>query len=362
MLWLLVPTALPAQESGAQSTPLQKTDVVGMLIFGDQTEPENAEAIRTHCLTFSPTTGDLQDFRRLAAGDAVMQAIRECAGIVATGDESPPSTSSEPELAGMGPSRAEGAAPPRDSGTARSSVSPERSGTQSGRGQAPVAGESAPREDGLERGAGGESAPRDSRSSEARDPVEIRLMSPSDGARATAGDTLELRFQARQGGKPVTGIRIVALGARSARTSGAAPAASVTGADGEARLEVVAPTRAGEYPVQIAAEARLADTLDLQLEVDPGPAARVLATPRTLRLQGQVGELDLRFLLLDQYENPLAGARVRAVVEDGPLVREGVTDADGRVAFRFPKRQLEPGMTITLHTGQQELLSVPVRK
>lgn len=79
--WLAVPLLLvgAVSASGQDATPLQKSDVVRLLSGGTYTQPEVAEMVRRSCLSFRPTERDLQSFRSLGAGDAVMGAIRGCA-------------------------------------------------------------------------------------------------------------------------------------------------------------------------------------------------------------------------------------------------------------------------------------------
>ncbi len=86
MIALLV--AVPAVVSAQQAEPLAR-DEVERLITGDTySQAEVAEIVRRSCLTFRPTSGDMDRFRSLGAADAVLDAIRSCAA--AEGDEPTP--------------------------------------------------------------------------------------------------------------------------------------------------------------------------------------------------------------------------------------------------------------------------------
>ncbi len=69
------PGAVPAQEAD----PLVKSEVVRLLVTDTYGPEERREIVRRSCLTFSPTAEDLEDFRRLGAGEELLEIIRECA-------------------------------------------------------------------------------------------------------------------------------------------------------------------------------------------------------------------------------------------------------------------------------------------
>lgn len=72
--------AVPADAVHAQeAAPLVKSEVIRLLV-SDTYSPEERQAIvRRSCLTFTPTEGDLEDFRRLGAGEELLRIIRDCA-------------------------------------------------------------------------------------------------------------------------------------------------------------------------------------------------------------------------------------------------------------------------------------------
>lgn len=71
---LAAPGAVRAQEA----EPLVKSEVVRLLVTDTYGPEERRQIVRRSCLTFSPTTEDLEDFRRLGAGEEMLGIIREC--------------------------------------------------------------------------------------------------------------------------------------------------------------------------------------------------------------------------------------------------------------------------------------------
>lgn len=81
--------AVPAVEARAQeAAPLVKSEVVRLLVSDTYSAEERQAIVRRSCLTFTPSEADLEDFRRLGAGEELLQVIRECAtGGGGTGSE-----------------------------------------------------------------------------------------------------------------------------------------------------------------------------------------------------------------------------------------------------------------------------------
>ena len=76
---VLLALGLRAAPSRAQqATPLQKSDVVRLLTGGTYGESEIAGMIRRGCLSFEPTSRDLENFRALGASDEVVAAVQAC--------------------------------------------------------------------------------------------------------------------------------------------------------------------------------------------------------------------------------------------------------------------------------------------
>lgn len=71
---LAAPGAVPAQEAD----PLVKSEVVRLLVTDTYGPEERRQIVRRSCLTFSPTAEDLEDFRRLGAGEELLGIIRDC--------------------------------------------------------------------------------------------------------------------------------------------------------------------------------------------------------------------------------------------------------------------------------------------
>lgn len=343
---LSTPASLWGQESARKSgngrEPLLKSDVVELLVFDAHERSEIVEAIRFRCLSFSPTSGDLQDFRRLGAEDAVMQAIRECAGLLA-------------ETGGFGSGRDPRQRTVRTRGkgvVSRSEVSPAAASGMGSDGR-PGAEEGTLTSGWVD---------LYSRSSTFRSPVDLRLVFPLTGVDTMVGDTVDVRIQARRGGAPAGGVRISARGGPGLTAAVSSPLVGVTDSAGESRLELPVPIRPGEFFVRVVGEGNVTDTLTLRFRARPGPPNRILATPRTLRLRGRIGELSVRVRVLDRFGNPVPDLSVQAILEDGLVVRKGITDPEGRWTLRFPKRGLEAGMTVKLEAGGRRLLAIPVRR
>lgn len=67
-----------AVASAQEATPLVKSEVVRLLVDDTYSAGERQDIVRRNCLTFSPSEGDLEDFRRLGASDQLLAVIREC--------------------------------------------------------------------------------------------------------------------------------------------------------------------------------------------------------------------------------------------------------------------------------------------
>ena len=75
---LLLLAAPPRAARAQQPAPLTKSDVVRLLVDPAYSSSDVAELVRSRCLSFEPTSGDLEDFRRLGAGSDLAEAIRFC--------------------------------------------------------------------------------------------------------------------------------------------------------------------------------------------------------------------------------------------------------------------------------------------
>lgn len=69
----------PAVGEAQQAEPLQRDEVERLLTGDTYTQAEVADIVRRSCLTFRPTSQDLDGFRSLGASEAVLDAIRSCA-------------------------------------------------------------------------------------------------------------------------------------------------------------------------------------------------------------------------------------------------------------------------------------------
>jgi len=69
----------PRPGRAQQAAPLTKSDVVRLLVDPAYSPSDVTDLVRNRCLSFQPTEGDLEDFRRLGAGPDLMEAIRSCA-------------------------------------------------------------------------------------------------------------------------------------------------------------------------------------------------------------------------------------------------------------------------------------------
>lgn len=75
---LLLLAASPRGARAQQPAPLTKSDVVRLLVDPAYSSSDVAELVRTRCLSFEPTSGDMEDFRRLGTGSDLEDAIRAC--------------------------------------------------------------------------------------------------------------------------------------------------------------------------------------------------------------------------------------------------------------------------------------------
>ena len=77
---------LPAVAAAQEAEPLVKSEVIRLLVSDTYGPEERRRIVRRSCLTFAPTEADMEDFRRLGAGEELLEILRECA---ASGPVSP---------------------------------------------------------------------------------------------------------------------------------------------------------------------------------------------------------------------------------------------------------------------------------
>lgn len=82
----------PGPAGGQEESPLVKSEVIRLLVDDAYSAEERQAIVRGNCLTFSPSEGDLADFRRLGASDRLLAIIRECARPDASTDDDGMST------------------------------------------------------------------------------------------------------------------------------------------------------------------------------------------------------------------------------------------------------------------------------
>lgn len=74
VLALLAAATLAAQEA----EPLTKTELVRLLAGDAYDAAEVVAIVRRSCVTFDPTSRDVEDFRRLGAGEELLRALEDC--------------------------------------------------------------------------------------------------------------------------------------------------------------------------------------------------------------------------------------------------------------------------------------------
>lgn len=102
----------PAGVTAQQAQPLVKSEVVRLLVTDTYGALERQQIVRRSCLTFTPTSSDLEDFRRLGATQELLQIIRTCSDEPATGQgatrDTPRAVDASGPAAATGPASATG--------------------------------------------------------------------------------------------------------------------------------------------------------------------------------------------------------------------------------------------------------------
>jgi tetratricopeptide (TPR) repeat protein len=331
----------------AQETePLQKSDVVRLLVTSGDRQGAVAATIRARCLTFVPNARDLDDFNRLGASQEVLGAIRGCA--------SPPAGRSELRVASQVVTATVG-------GTARIGATVIRDGRPAagvrvvlrGGGELPGGGgrdpEAASGQDGtvafsvsagtrpgsypvtLVAVGADDIANRDVRLNVVPGPAATATGIP---AGAAAEDGLEFEAVLRDRfDNPVVGAAVLARAGEAA--TGAVLFRGETDGRGVVRVAIAASRLEGVDRVLVEGPAGTLGSIG----VESGPAAVgrfvVVSGMDQVTEAGEPFPLPVVVEARDATGLPVAGAEVRHSVENGSVLEaDGTTDARGRAAAR----------------------------
>lgn len=297
--------AVPAGAAAQQSPPLTKTDVIRLLVSPSTTQAQTASTIRSRCLSFQPTSSDIDDFKRLGATQPVLDAIQACQ------------------------SQREAEQRRREQERQRQQQNPTPTPT-------PKAAA-----------------------------AFAQLSLEADSARTSTGGTVTIPVHVQKGGQPVSGVRVVARGSGSLPGVQGADVTAVTDKDGSARLSVTAPSSAGRYQVQVAPiSSDVQGGGPFQLVVMPGPARTVLLQPDHLRLaQAGLDTLAISVIVHDSAGNGVTGAEVRLRKSESggrEVSWRTTTGSFGLADFKLPADAFRGGDTLAVVVDGKVLSHLPV--
>ncbi len=335
----------PSSLSAQQASPLQKSDVVRLLTGSTYTKGEIASIIAGSCLTFSPTSKDLVDFRTLGADDGIIEAIETCD--TAASVEITPSRTSlaasvrssvriDVRVTRNSRPVSEFALALRGSGRIPGGAAGDLSATTDADGRAsftvPTGTAVAAYRLAIAPAAGDPAAARTvslsvtaaRAASVSLQPGRLALAAGASSATVTAKVTDEF-------GNPVTGASV---GLRAARSgSDALVAAGTTDGAGEVRLRVDATRVGGSRELEVVVDAIVLGALAVTVTApSPENSAFVAGTEQRAE-RGAVLPERLVFELRDANGDPVSGAAVAFTVTNGEVdVARGVTDERGRIS------------------------------
>lgn len=296
--------AAPGRAAAQQTSPLTKTDVIRLLVTPSTTQAEAARTIRSRCLSFQPTSSDIDDFKRLGATQPVLDAIQAC------------QTQREAE---------------------QRRRQEERQRQQEQKPAAPARPAA----------------------------TTARLSLEADSARTATGGEVSIPVHVERNGQPVSGIRVVARGSGGLPGGSGVDVTAVTDQDGSARLDLTAPTSAGRYQVQVAATSSgVEGGGPFQLVVLPGPALTVLLQPAHLVLaQAGLDTLSMSVVVHDAQGNGVTGAEVRLRHSESggrEVSWKSTTGPFGLADFHLPADAFRGGDTLAVLVNGKVLGQLPV--
>ena len=294
----------PGRAAAQQTPPLTKTDVVRLLVSPSTTQTEAARTIRSRCLSFQPTSSDIDDFKRLGATQTVLDAIQAC--------------------------------------QAQREAEQRRREQERQQEQKPTPSPAQPSATAV-----------------------ARLSLEADSARTATGGEASIPVHVERNGQPVSGIRVVARGSGDLPGGTGSDVTGVTDADGSARLRLTAPSTAGRYRVQVAPiSSGVQGGGPFQLVVVPGPARTVLLQPDHLRLaQAGLDTLSMSVVVHDVQGNGVTGAEVRLRHSESggrEVSWRATTGSFGLADFHLPADAFRGGDTLAVVVDGKVLAHLPV--
>ncbi|HEX6535662.1 MAG TPA: tetratricopeptide repeat protein [Gemmatimonadaceae bacterium] len=182
---------------------------------------------------------------------------------------------------------------------------------------------------------------------------------------AMAGTVATFTVQLRRGRTPEPGVRLVLRGTDAIPGGAGEEIGAVTDSRGRATFTVPTGTRAGAYPLTIAAPegTTLTGSADLTLVTTPATARSVTLDPEILAVSPTEHDAPtVKVTVADAYGNAIAGREVefRPPQRAGFVPETKETDAQGEATFSLPARLLRDRDTIGVYVAGKQLATVHV--